>query len=251
MASVTLKIPRIRPLIRWMDRRNAEALHLAGRSRRPGRATHRFRTDCCHGVRTGSPEPVIRSSPTSHATHGSPGGSPDLLRDRDTAEATYEVVRGVAGGIALVFTAFTLYHLTADPGAAAGLVIALDQVVLIASVLAFWLMLRRKIPIDWAHSVAVTFGLLVAANTASSVIVQGEGSDLQYMQAIVIAAGAIVLSNRAFALILLGTAAMALPAAAIVCSRDQLLRFRRSCRRPPLCSASPSTTLGCAAKKSY
>jgi signal transduction histidine kinase/CheY-like chemotaxis protein len=131
----------------------------------------------------------------------------------------------VAGGHVLVFSGFTLYHLTADPGAAAGLVIALDQVVLIASVLAFWLMLRRKIPIDWAHSVAVTFGLLVAANTASSVIVQGEGSDLQYMQAIVLGAGAIVLSNRAFALILLGAAAMGLPAAAVVCSRDQLIDF--------------------------
>jgi signal transduction histidine kinase/CheY-like chemotaxis protein len=141
------------------------------------------------------------------------------------AEATYDVVRGVAGGLVLVFSGFTLYHLTADPGAACGLVMALDQVVLVAAVLAFWLMLRRKIPIDWAHSVTVLFGWLVAANVATSVIVQGEGSDLQYMQATVIGAGAIVLSSRAFALILSGTAAMALPAAAVVCPRDQLIDF--------------------------
>lgn len=131
----------------------------------------------------------------------------------------------MAAGLVLVYAAFTLYHATADTGAAAKTVILVDQVPLLASILAFVLMAKRKIPSAWAHPVAVALGLLVAANTAISVVVQGESSDLRYMQAVVLGAGAIALSGRAFALLLLGTAAMGTPAAIAVCTRDQLVDF--------------------------
>jgi signal transduction histidine kinase len=68
-------------------------------------------------------------------------------------------------------------------------------------------------------------GLLVASNTAVSVVIQGEGSDLRYMQAVVLGAGAIALSGRAFVILLLGTAAMGVPAALAVCTRDQFMDF--------------------------
>ena len=103
--------------------------------------------------------------------------NPDLLSDHDTAEATYQVVRGLAGGLVLVYLAFTLYHATADTGSAAKMVILVDQLPLLASLLAFVLLVKRKIPTPWAHAVAVTMGLIVAANTAVSVVIQGEGSD--------------------------------------------------------------------------
>jgi signal transduction histidine kinase/CheY-like chemotaxis protein len=182
---------------------------------------------------TRAPEPTaehmveLRSSVSGHPAAAAPGvwDSADLLSDRDTAEATYEVVRGLAAGVVFIFLGFALYHALADPAPAAGLVLALDQVVLAASILLFWLMRRRTIPIDWAHGVAVSLGLLVAANTAASVVVQGEASDLQYLQAVIVGAGAIALSGRAVALIMVGTTAVALPAALTVCRRDQLIDF--------------------------
>jgi len=160
-----------------------------------------------------------------NATGALPSANPDLLSDRDTAEATYQVVRGLAGGIVLVYLAFTLYHATADTGPAARMVIAADQLPLWAALLAFALMVKRKIPPDWAHPVAVILGFLVASNTAISVVMQGEGSDLRYMQAVVLGAGTIALSSRAFVVLLLCTAAMGVPAALAVSTRDQFVDF--------------------------
>jgi len=151
--------------------------------------------------------------------------NPDLLSDRDTAEATYQVIRGLAGGLVLVYLAFTLYHATADTGSAAKMVTLVDQLPLLASLLAFVLMAKRKIPTQWAHAVAVTLGLLVAFNTAISVVIQGEGSDLRYMQAVVLGAGAVALSGRAFVILLLGTAIMGVPSALAVCTRRELMDF--------------------------
>jgi hypothetical protein len=61
-----------------------------------------------------------------------------------------------------VYLAFTLYHATADTGSAAKMVLAVDQFPLLFSLLAFALMVKRKIPTEWAHPVAVTlvFSLL-------------------------------------------------------------------------------------------
>jgi signal transduction histidine kinase/CheY-like chemotaxis protein len=151
--------------------------------------------------------------------------SPDLLSDRDTAEATYQVVRGLAGGLVLVYLAFALYHATADTGPAAKTVMLVDQPPLLASLLAFVLMLKHRIPMAWAHPVAVTLGLLVAANTAISVVIQGEGGDLRYLQAVVLGAGTIALSGPAVAVVLLATVAMAVPAALAVCTRGQFMDF--------------------------
>lgn len=177
------------------------------------------------GTRCCFERPALSPVPTRGGHRCLARGDPDLLSDHDTVEATYQVVRGLAGGLVLVYAAFTLYHATADTGAAAKTVILVDQAPLLASLLAFVLMVKRKIPSMWAHPVAVALGLLVAANTAVSVVVQGESSDLRYMQAVVLGAGAIALSGRAFAVLLLGTAGMALPAALAVCTRHQLVDF--------------------------
>jgi signal transduction histidine kinase/CheY-like chemotaxis protein len=160
-----------------------------------------------------------------NSTDGSISACPDLLSDRDTAEATYQVVRGLAGGLVLVYLAFTLYHATADTGAAAKTVMMVDQLPLLASLSAFVLMAKHLIPMAWAHRVAVMLGLLVAVNTAISVVIQREGSDLRYMQAVVLGAGTIALSGRAVVVMLLGTAAMAVPAALVVCSRGEFMDF--------------------------
>jgi len=151
--------------------------------------------------------------------------SPDLLSDRDTSEATYQVVRGLALGLVLVYAAFTLFHTLAESGATNRVVIAIDQIPLVVALLAFVLMSKRKLPIPWAHRVAVILGLLVAANTAASVLVQGEGNDLRYMQAVVLGAGAIALSTRAVVVLILGTAAMGVPAALVVSTRSQFMEF--------------------------
>jgi signal transduction histidine kinase/CheY-like chemotaxis protein len=163
--------------------------------------------------------------PLSDTLGDAPCASPDLLSDPDTAEATYEAVRGLAGGLVLIFAGFTGYHLTADPSPTAGLIVALDQIVIGASALALWLMLRRTVPVPSAHVVAVSLGLLVVADVAVSVIVQGEGSDLRYVQAIVVGGGAIALSARAFIVFLAATTAMAAPVAAWACSREELVDF--------------------------
>ena len=174
---------------------------------------------------------VVTDSPASLPSGGkcasdvSTSASPDLLSDRETAEATYQVVRGLAGGLVLVYLAFTLYHATADTGAAAKTVMVFDQLPLLASLLAFVLMLKHRIPRAWSHRVAVMLGLIVAANTAISVVIQGEGGDLRYMQAIVLGAGTIALSGPAVAVMLLATAAMAVPAALAVCTRSQFMDF--------------------------
>ncbi|HOU93311.1 MAG TPA: hypothetical protein PLU22_19800, partial [Polyangiaceae bacterium] len=148
-----------------------------------------------------------------------------LLEDPDTAEALYELVRWMAGGVALIFAAFTVYRLFELDAPGAWLVIALDQSLVLFSALAFLLMKWRRIPIGWAHGVLVTVGLLVAANAAASVLVQGEGSDLRYMQAIVVGGGAIALSTRALLVLLLGTAAVAVPVAAQVTGTDEFVDF--------------------------
>ncbi len=131
----------------------------------------------------------------------------------------------MAGGVALIFAAFTVYRLFDLDAPAAWLVIALDQTVILVSGLSFLLMQRRRVPVGWANGVTVALGLLVAANTSASVLVQGEGSDLRYLQAIVVGGGAIVLSSRALLVLLLGTAALAVPAAARVGSTDELVDF--------------------------
>jgi signal transduction histidine kinase/DNA-binding NarL/FixJ family response regulator len=149
----------------------------------------------------------------------------DLLSDPDTAQATYDVVRGVAAGLVMVLAGYTLYHLTADVRPASGLVLLMDQTVCAVSAIAFWLMLRRRIPVNWAHGVVALLGLLIAGDTAATVVIQGEGSDLQFMQAVALAGGTLVLSGRALGILLLGTAAMAIPSAALVSSRDGLMDF--------------------------
>lgn len=131
----------------------------------------------------------------------------------------------MAGGVALIFAAFTVYRLFDLDAPAAWLVIALDQPVILFSGLFFLLMQRRRVPVAWANGITVALGLLVAANTSASVLAQGEGSDLRYLQAIVVGGGAIVLSSRALLVLLLGTAALAVPAAARVGSTDELVDF--------------------------
>ncbi len=131
----------------------------------------------------------------------------------------------MAGGVALIFAAFTVYRLFELDTPGAWLVIALDQPVILLSALAFLLMRWRLVPVGWAHGVLVAVGLLVATNTSASVLVQGEGSDLRYMQAVVVGGGAIALSWRALLVLLLGTAAVAVPVAAHVCGTDEFVDF--------------------------
>jgi signal transduction histidine kinase/CheY-like chemotaxis protein len=149
----------------------------------------------------------------------------DLLRDRDVAEATYEIVRVLAIGLVIVFLAFTVYHATADPHPSARSVIAIDQVVLLLSAVVFVLMLRRKIPLHWAHASAVLLGLMVAADTAATALLQGQGNDLNYMQAVILGGGALLVSHRALALLLSGTVVMGLSAAFVVCNRESFIYF--------------------------
>jgi signal transduction histidine kinase/CheY-like chemotaxis protein len=149
----------------------------------------------------------------------------DLLSDRDVAEATYEIVRVLAIALAIVFLAFTIYHATADPNPSARLVIAVDQVVLLTSAVIFVLMLRRKIPLHWAHAAAVLLGLMVAANTAATSLLRGDGNDLNYMQAVILGGGALLLSYRALGLLLSGTLIMGMSAAVVVCNRESFINL--------------------------
>ncbi|MBN2195329.1 MAG: response regulator [Polyangiaceae bacterium] len=147
------------------------------------------------------------------------------LRDSDLAEAQYDLVRGTAGGLLLVYTAFSVFHLFELGSPGTHLVIVLDQPVILASALAFWLMKTRRIPLGWANPITVLLGLLVASNTAGSVLLTGECGDLRYMQAVAIGGGAIALSGRALGVLLVGTAAMAVPVATCVCSTAELMDF--------------------------
>jgi signal transduction histidine kinase/FixJ family two-component response regulator len=149
----------------------------------------------------------------------------DLLSDPDTAEAMYESVRGLAAGLVFIFLVFATYRLTLDDTPGRSWIVTIDFAVMLLSALSFWLLQRRALPVPAAHPLAVALGLLVAANTSASVLLQGEGSDLRYMQAIVIGGGAFALSGRALAVLLIGTVLMAFPVADIVLSDDALLDF--------------------------
>ena len=149
----------------------------------------------------------------------------DLLRDPDTAEAMYESVRGLAAGLVFIFLLFAIYRLTLDDSPGRNWIVTFDFGVALVSALSFWLIQRRALPVPAAHPLAVALGLLVAANTSASVLLQGEGSDLRYMQAIVIGGGAFALSGRALAVLLIGTVLMAFPVADIVFRDDALLDF--------------------------
>lgn len=153
------------------------------------------------------------------------GQGADLLSDRDTLEATYEIVQGLAGGLVLIFLAFTFYNVLEPQSPNSRLVMTLDQGPMAASLVAFWLMRRRWIRVDRAHPIVVSLGLCVALNVALTVVLQDEPSDLRYMQGVVIGAGAIVLSSLSLVVLLVGTAALALPAALRVCSQGELMDF--------------------------
>jgi signal transduction histidine kinase/CheY-like chemotaxis protein len=165
------------------------------------------------------------AEPVASDPRASASSQIDLLDDPSTREGMYESVRSLCAGLVFIFVGFTLYRVHEIDVPPAKLLMVLDTAVWVIAAFCLWLMHRRRLPVPLAHPLAVALGLLVAANTSATVVLQGEGSDLRYIQAVVIGGGALALSGRSLTVLLLGTALLALPAAHAVSTRDELLDF--------------------------
>lgn len=183
------------------------------------------------GVRITERTPVPDHSPFAAGASSTPlpraqdSELPDITRDPETLGVVAEAIRLLAAGVAIMYAGYSAYNLTRLHTPGVGRVMLLDLVPLVASCLVFWLIHQRRIPLSWVQFVGVALALSVAANTSLSVFIYSEGSDLQYMFAIVIGGGGIVISKRWLAAVLIGTSVLALPAALTVNSPNDLVDF--------------------------
>jgi signal transduction histidine kinase/CheY-like chemotaxis protein len=121
--------------------------------------------------------------------------------------------------------AYTIYNLTRLEALGVKKVILFDQVTLLSLCVIFWLAHTRRVPSSWVHFFSAAIALGVAGNTALSIRVYSDPSDLVYMTAAVVAGAAVVVSVRWLVLVIVGTAVLGVWAALGVCSPSQLTGF--------------------------
>ena len=174
-----------------------------------------------------------RHEPTSLDEHTSetplllddPTRALDITQDPTTLGTLREAVRIVAAGIALLYFFYTIYNFTRFDAPGVARVMVVDQVAVVVAGLIYWLVRTRRVADSWIHLLSMILALSVIGDTAFSVVVYSEPSDLQYVFATVVVSGALVVSKRWLAAVLVGATALALPAALMVSTRDEVVHF--------------------------
>lgn len=137
----------------------------------------------------------------------------------------FDSVRLLAGGVALIYLGYTIYNLTRLDAFGVRTVIWFDQVTLFSFSVVFWLSHTRRVSSSWVHVFTAIIALGVAGNSALSIRVYREPSDLVYMTAAVLAGAAVVVSVRWLLVVIVGTSILGFWAALDVCSPTQLTDF--------------------------
>jgi signal transduction histidine kinase/ActR/RegA family two-component response regulator len=151
--------------------------------------------------------------------------SKDITKDPATLGTVRESVRLLAAGVTFLYLGYSIYNLTRLDTPGVGRVMLFDQVAFVTAGLTCWLVHTRRVPDAWIHFFGATLALVVAADTSLSAFIYHDVGDLQYMFAIVIGGGAIVVSRGWLATVLLGTTALALPVALAVSTGNETVDF--------------------------
>ncbi|MBN1611977.1 MAG: response regulator [Polyangiaceae bacterium] len=158
-------------------------------------------------------------SASNKAQNARPADDPELLG------VLFETIRWLAALIATMFAAFTVYNLTRLDARGVKQVLVVDQVGLAIAAVVFWGTHRRRVPLAWAHPAGFLLAVSVSTDVAYSVYAYGEPTQLQYLIAIAVGAGAMEVSTVWLIAILSTADALALWATLLVCSGATLVDY--------------------------
>jgi signal transduction histidine kinase/CheY-like chemotaxis protein len=145
--------------------------------------------------------------------------------DSEMLGVLFETIRWLAALSALMFAAFTLFNLTRLETPGVTQVLVCDQVGLAIAAAVFWVTHTRRVPLAWAHQAGFLLAVSVSVDVAYSVYAYGEPTQLQYLVAIAVGAGAMEVSKGWLIAILATTDALALWAMLLVCSGATLVDY--------------------------
>lgn len=135
----------------------------------------------------------------------------------------FEGVSLIAASVALIYLGYFAYNATRLEVPGVRLVMWLDWGSVLIAALVFWSARTPRLPGSWVHAAGAMLALSVAADTALSAVIYGEGSDLEYLIAVAIGGAAITISTYWYAFILLTTGMFGVWAAYTVCPRDEFI----------------------------
>ena len=156
----------------------------------------------------------VKQRPSAH-----PCDDPEMLG------VLFETIRWLAALIAVMFTAFTVYNLTRLDTPGVKQVLVCDQVGLAIAAAVFCVTYKRRVPLAWAHPAGFLLAVSVSADTAFSVYAYGDPTQLQYLVAIAVGAGAMEVSKGWLIAILSTADALSLSATLLVCSGATLVDY--------------------------
>jgi signal transduction histidine kinase/CheY-like chemotaxis protein len=170
--------------------------------------------------------PVERTA--QDTASGSESNEAQSIRPADDPEmlgVLFETIRWLAVLIATTFAAFTVFNLTRLDAPGVSAVLVFDQVAFAIAAIVFGVTRSRRVPLTWAHPAGLLLALAVSADTALSVWVYQDPSQLEYLVAIAVGAGAMEVSAGWLAAVLALADVLALSAALSVCSGAKLVDF--------------------------
>jgi signal transduction histidine kinase/CheY-like chemotaxis protein len=166
-------------------------------------------------------EPTARG--TTPESESNEGQGTRASEDSEMLGVLLETIRWLAALIAAMFVAFTIYNLTRLDSPGVLRVLVGDQVALAVALAVFWITHTRRVTPAWAHPAGFALAASVSTDTAYSVCVYGDPTQLQYLVAIAVGAGAMEVSKGWLIAVLSTANALALAATLLVCSGSTLV----------------------------
>ncbi len=116
--------------------------------------------------------------------------------DRARSQATYDALRPLSVGLAILWTLFIPFNIVDLPDSARDAVVAHDVVMVLTALGLYFLLQKDRVPVRWANALAALLACGIASNILLAYWLTGRDFLSFYISIVLIAAGNLILSTR-------------------------------------------------------